>query len=47
MMERLSEKTGVAIPKNLAGLKSRKVLHTDCIEPGEIFSYVMQKSREI
>ena len=47
MMERLSEKTGVAIPKNLAGLKSRKVLHTDCIEPGEIFNYVMQKSREI
>lgn len=38
-MERLEALTGVKAPENLAGLKSRKILHTDVIEKNALTGY--------
>ncbi len=40
MMDRLFEKTGVAIPKNLCGLQEKKELHTDVIPKDQMLQYV-------
>lgn len=40
-MEHLQEISGVKIPANLAGLRSREVLHRDCIDPEEMLEYVL------
>jgi len=40
MMDRLHEKTGVAIPKNLCGLQEKKELHTDVIAKDQMLAYV-------
>ena len=42
-MEQLHEKTGVAVPKQLAELKSLPVRHDDVIEKDEILEYVLHK----
>lgn len=39
-METLEKMTGVKAPANLAGLKSRKILHTDVIEKEMLLNYV-------
>ena len=39
-MEKLEKITGVSIPANLAGLRSRKVLHKDVIEKNSVVEYV-------
>ena len=39
-MERLTALTGVAVPKNLQGLQTRKELHTDVIEKEQMLTYV-------
>ena len=38
--------TKVAIPKNLSGLESKKVLHSDVIEKNELTDYVLKKVAE-
>ena len=40
MMERLQEKTGVAIPKNLQGLQEKQERHTDVIAKEKMLQYV-------
>ena len=40
-MERLEAITGVPIPKNLSGLKTKPELHTDVIDKEEMLSYVL------
>ena len=40
-MERLEAVSGVKIPKNLAGLRQKKELHTGVIEKTEMLDYVM------
>ena len=42
-MERLRELTGVEIPKNLAGLRSKQAIHTDVIDRDDILPYVLDK----
>ncbi len=44
-MEALHALTGVPIPAGLAGLRSRPVLHRDCIAPGDILDYVLKQTR--
>lgn len=46
MMERLEEVTGVPMPENLRSLRSRPVRHTDLTAPGDMLSYVLEKSEE-
>ena len=46
VMEQINSKTGVAIPKNLSGLESKKVLHSDVIEKNELTDYVLKKVAE-
>lgn len=46
VMEQLHAVTGVPVPKNLAGLKEREVLHRDVIAPEEMLSYVLSKAEE-
>lgn len=46
VMEQIKTKTGVAIPKNLSGLESKKVLHSDVIEKNELTDYVLKKVAE-
>jgi len=41
-MEALQEKTGVPVPPNLACLREKPVLHTDCIGRDAILDYVLQ-----
>ncbi len=41
MMERLWEKTGVIIPRNLQGLQEKPELHTGVIEKDKMLEYVM------
>ena len=43
-MERLQDRTGVPMPKNLRNLRDRPVRHRDVIEPGEMLSYVLEKA---
>lgn len=45
-MEQLHAVTGVPIPKNLAGLKEREVLHHDVIEPEDMLSFVLTKAAQ-
>ena len=40
MVEKLSEVTDTAIPAPLAGLKSREVLHKDCIEKTQMSEFI-------
>ncbi len=48
-MAALSELTGVAVPKNLSGLRSREVLHKDVIEKDEMLNYILEylKAKEV
>ncbi len=41
-MDRLAEKTGVCIPKNLMGLEEKLERHTDVIAKDQMLSYVMK-----
>ena len=45
-MHQLNAATGVPIPRNLAGLKERDVLHHDVIEPEEMLSFVLAKAAQ-
>ena len=40
-MERLEEKTGVAIPQNLRGLEEKAERHTGVIEKDKMLDFVM------
>ena len=46
VMERLHQLTGVPIPRNLAGLRQRRVLHHDVIGREGMLSYVLKKAGE-
>ncbi len=46
VMEQINDLTKVAIPKNLSGLESKKVLHSDVIEKNELTDYVLKKVAE-
>lgn len=46
MMERLEELSKVPMPENLRGLKSRPVLHKDCIRPDGMKDYVLKLLEE-
>ncbi|MBE6729268.1 MAG: threonine synthase [Ruminococcaceae bacterium] len=46
VMDRIRALTGVPIPKNLAGLESKPVLHSCVIEKDEITDFVMKKVAE-
>ena len=46
VMERLHQLTGVPIPRNLAGLRQRRVLHHDVIGREDMLSYVLKKAGE-
>jgi len=46
VMEQLHNVTGAPIPKNLAGLRERKVLHDKVIAPEEMLSFVLNKAAE-
>ena len=46
VMEQLHAVTGVPVPKNLTGLKERKVLHKDVIAPEEMLDYVLSKAAQ-
>ena len=41
-MEQLEKKTGVPIPENLAGLQTKRELHTGVIEKDQMLSFVMK-----
>ena len=41
MMDKLEELTSVPMSENLRGLRSRPVLHCDCVRPEEMRSYVL------
>lgn len=43
-MDALARCTGVPVPKNLAGLQQREVLHRQVIDREEILSYVLQEA---
>ena len=45
-METLSRATGVEIPKNLAGLREKPVLHHDVIDREQIMEYVRKKAAQ-
>ena len=38
---RLSEKTGIQVPQNIADLRKKPVLHTDLIDKSEVVSYAL------
>ena len=38
---RLSEKTGIQVPQNIADLRKKPVLHTDLIDKSEVISYAL------
>ncbi|MBQ3496896.1 MAG: threonine synthase [Oscillospiraceae bacterium] len=42
-MERLAELTGVPMPKNLCGLRTRTVRHESCIERGDMLDFVTRQ----
>lgn len=46
LMDNLCEKTGVAIPKGLAGLKGKEELHKDVIDKDKMLEYVLGKLGE-
>lgn len=46
VMEQLNSLTQVPIPKNLAGLRERKVLHEGVIDPDAMLSFVLEKASE-
>ena len=39
-IEKLNEKTGVAVPKPLVGIKDREVLHETHIDKTEIINFI-------
>ena len=39
-LEKLNEKTGVAVPKPLVGIKDREVLHKTHIDKTEIINFI-------
>ena len=41
VMRRLNEISGVPVPRNLAGLESAEVLHTDVIGKEDMLGYVL------
>ena len=47
VMEQLQALTGVPMPKNLAGLREKEVLHRDVIEKDEILDYVLRKIAQL
>ena len=42
-MERLAEMTGVPMPKNLCGLRTRTVRHENCIERSDMLDFVTRQ----
>ena len=46
VMEQLHDVTGVPVPKNLAGLRSREVRHRDVIEQGDMLAYVLKRAEK-
>ena len=46
MMEALEAGTKVPMPENLRGLRSRPVLHRDCVAPADMLEYVKAKKAE-
>ncbi len=44
VMEQLRNETGVPVPKNLAGLRERKVRHKDVIDRDKMLDYVLDKA---
>lgn len=46
VMEQINTLTNVPIPKNLSGLESKKVIHSDVIEKNELTDYVLKKVAE-
>ena len=40
--DRLAQLTGLSVPENLAGLREKKALHTDVIDPEELVSYALR-----
>jgi len=45
-LNQLSALSGLPIPKNLAGLKSAKVLHTDVIEKDSLVNYALELAKK-
>lgn len=45
-MDQLNALTGVPVPSNLAGLRTRTVLHKDCIEPDQLLDYVLAAAQK-
>ena len=45
-MDRLFDITGMPVPKNLASLRNKPVLHKDIVNPSDIVSYVERKAGE-
>ena len=43
LLEKLHEKTGVDIPKNLTGLEEKAELHTNVIEKADMLTFVMER----
>ena len=46
VMEQLHDVTGVPVPKNLASLREREVLHRDVIAQEEMLDYVLRKAAQ-
>ena len=46
MMEALEAGTKMPMPENLRGLRSRPVLHRDCVAPADMLEYVKAKKAE-
>ena len=44
LMELLSQKTGTKIPKNLADLQDKTIVHTDLAEKDQLKDYILQKT---
>ena len=42
MVEKLSEVTGTKIPKSLAELKTKEVLHKTCVEKQEMENFIKE-----
>ena len=46
MMDTLETLTGVPMPENLRGLRTRPVLHRDCVAPADMPAYVRARKEE-
>ena len=47
LMELLSKKTGTKIPKNLADLQEKPVLHTDLVKKEDLKDYILAKTAKL